>query len=455
MTASRFVQPIDYYGQYKTGSWAGYTFKEPLGYTSGVHTGVDYNGPGAGNADLGLPIRAIANGIVRAVEDKSGIGFGKTIIIEHPLSASLKSKLGCDSLFSRSMHCQTIIVGVGQEVKAGQTIASVGNSGTQWAHLHLDLYKNTISYGGVHYNYDKDTQLASYLDAFEFIQQNLNNPDEDVLQPFQRVVGPNGVNHREAPNTGAKIRQEWLPGEVLDFAGYVTGENVNNNPYWYVGKYSGGYLWSGAFENSTLNGLAALDLPPTPEPEKPTPVPPPEPPAMFIPDSPLVTKVVPSPNYGAVNNDGTVDKNASQIPQFIVLHQWGNPALNYKLDGVLNHLADAGSETGVQYVADDTGIYQMVKETKRAWHAGPEGNNGIGIEINPNGGDVMWALVRALIKDINSRYAREFPIRKHSDFMATECPKYLDLSKLSEASGDLEPRVKALEDKLSKMKEVL
>lgn len=37
MVATKFQQPCDYYGQYRTPSWAGYYFKEPLGYTSGVH----------------------------------------------------------------------------------------------------------------------------------------------------------------------------------------------------------------------------------------------------------------------------------------------------------------------------------------------------------------------------------------------------------------------------------
>jgi hypothetical protein len=166
-----FQQPIDSIaGNYGDSSWPGYKFKEALGYTTGVHTGVDYNGPGGGDADLGTPIHSIADGIVRAVEDKTSIGFGKTTIVEYPLDARLQAELGCSSLFGRHMHQNETFIPVGQKVTRGQVIGKVGKTGTKAAHLHLDLYKGTISGGGVHWRYDKDTQLSSYLDAYLFIE---------------------------------------------------------------------------------------------------------------------------------------------------------------------------------------------------------------------------------------------------------------------------------------------
>lgn len=177
----RFVQPCEFTGTYPN-NWAGYKFKETLGYTTGKHTGVDYNF-GSGDQDFGKPILSISTGIVRYTGDKSNIGFGKTTIIEYPLNASLKAELGCDSLFARYMHQDSILVGVGQKVDAGQKIGTVGKTGTKYAHLHLDLYKSTIGHGGVHLFYDKDTQLASYLDPYIFIESHKTVLEDDMPIP--------------------------------------------------------------------------------------------------------------------------------------------------------------------------------------------------------------------------------------------------------------------------------
>ena len=409
--AIKFQQPMDYFGQYKTGSWAGYYFREPLGYTSGVHTGVDYNGPGSGNADLGMSVRSVANGIVRYVGDRSDIGFGKCTIVEYPLSAPLRKELDCNSLFGRFMHQQRIDVSVGQEVLIGQGIGTVGNTGTTWAHLHLDLYKDTISYGGVHFNYDKDSRLESYVDPFEFIQGH-QTANTEVLMPFQRIVGVNGVNHRRAPSTTAQVSTEWPADEVLDLAGWIHGESVGGNDIWFTGKYSGGYLWSGAFTDPSTHDLIDLN------PAAPTPVPTPTP-ENFPADSPLVTKVIPSPNF----------INADQEQKFIVVHQWGRPEDKFTLQGVLNGWQDTVRGVAPHYTIDDSGIYQDVQESKRAQHAGPQGNDGIGIEFDPNGGDAMYALGRALVADIRARRGN-LALRMHSEFMPTECPKYINLSRL-------------------------
>lgn len=411
----RFIHPIAYAGQYRTKTWAGYVFKESLGYTTGVHTGTDYNGPGAGNADLGSPIWAIANGTVRYVGNRSDIGFGNTTILEIPLSDKLKEELNCSSLFARIMHQQEIHVTLGQEVNVGDGIGTVGNTGTQWAHTHLDLYKDTIAWGGVHFHYDKDSRLESYLDPFEFIEAHLAD-DTLTIKPTQRMVGVNGVNHREAPNTTAIIRKEWQKDEILDLKGYVHGESVNGNDIWFVGGITGGYLWSGAFTDASTHDLSDLTEYPNPVP---TPLPDPAP-AMFIPDSPLVTKVVPSPNI----------LNEEITPEYIVIHHWDDPAQHPTLQGTLNHLTDLSVGISAHYVIDDSGIYQLVPEHLRAQHAGPQGNNHIGVELDPNGGPAMYANFVALRADIQQRKGKTLMLKKHSDFMQTECPGNIDMQRL-------------------------
>lgn len=275
--ATYFTQPMCYYGTYRTNTWAGYVFKENLNNgteSKPWHTGVDYNGAGGGNADLGMEIRSIADGIVRWVGTRNDLGFGNMTIIEYPLSNALKKELGCDSLFARYMHQNTIEVTTDQEVMIGQRIGSVGNSGTQWAHLHLDLYKNTIEGGGVHFRYDKNTELQSYLDALPFIQSHNTSPVSDAkLQGFQRrVSNPDGVNGRSAPNTAASIVKEFTQGEVLDFKGFVVGQDPygNGNLIWFVGRYSDTYWYSGAFEDKDTHDLPNLTPQETPTPNNPS-----------------------------------------------------------------------------------------------------------------------------------------------------------------------------------------
>lgn len=206
MVASRFVQPIEYAGSYPD-NWAGYVFKDVLGYTSGIHTGVDYNGPGAGDADLGMPVVAIADGVVKYVGNRAAEGFGNVVILEHPLPDVWAEQLGTDKLYSRYLHLLDWSVAVGQTVSVGQQIARIGKSNTQWAHLHLDLWKADL---GIHFRYDKDTDLASYLDPFRFI--------EGHKQEEEGMKADIGMVKQMAQTVGGRIGmggRPWTEGEDL------------------------------------------------------------------------------------------------------------------------------------------------------------------------------------------------------------------------------------------------
>lgn len=170
------MHPMKYSGTYPS-NWVGYTFKAALGYTSGKHTGCDYNYL-TGSADKGLPIVSIANGVVRMARNLTSIGFGNTVIIEHPLSPELQKELGTPALFSRYMHLENLnSARAGQEVSIGQQIGTCGTTGTKAYHLHLDLWKANL---GVHTRYDKDTPLESYLDPFVFISNHLKEGEPMV-----------------------------------------------------------------------------------------------------------------------------------------------------------------------------------------------------------------------------------------------------------------------------------
>lgn len=415
--ANQFKQPIDYYGTYRTNTWAGYVFKELLGYTTGVHTGSDYNGPGGGNADLGMEIRSIANGIVRYVGNKNSIGLGNTTIIEYPLSPTLKAQLGCDSLFGRYMHQNTIEVSVGQEVSIGQRIGTVGNSATQWAHLHLDLYKSTISYGGVHFNYDKDTQLASYVDPFEYIQAHLTAVDITAsLLGYQRLVSnADGVNGREQASTDSKVIKEYKKGEVLDFKGYVKGQDPYGagNNIWFVGKYSNTYWYSGAFTDKGTHDLA--DLTPQPTTPPPTPTnPEPEKVYSFEKDFDFITEVVPA----AIDNFEY--SNFPTAPTKAVIHDFGTDGKD-TYESTVNEFKKKGTEKSSQFVVSGLKRAQMVKLGDRAYHAGPTGNVYVGIETDPKQDNDTIISTRLILQALRAKYGYKLEVIKHSSLMNTQC----------------------------------
>lgn len=87
----------------------------------GLNKGIDIRG------DLGEPVLAAADGNV--VYAGSGLrGYGKLLILKHN-----------DQVLSAYAHNSVLKVAEGDEVKAGQTIAEIGYTGTQSAKLHFEI----------------------------------------------------------------------------------------------------------------------------------------------------------------------------------------------------------------------------------------------------------------------------------------------------------------------------
>jgi len=97
----------------------------PIHRVEKMHKGVDFK------AKIGTPIYATSDGKVSKTKEQS-VGYGNHVIIQH------------DAEFS-TMYAQMseIKVKVGQEVKKGDIIGLVGNSGASTApHLHYEVRKN-------------------------------------------------------------------------------------------------------------------------------------------------------------------------------------------------------------------------------------------------------------------------------------------------------------------------
>lgn len=107
---------------------------------SPVHFGEDWNGIGGGNTDLNDPISSCANGVVTFAYDTRG-GWGRVMIIRHAYRDPKTGKIKfVDSLYG---HLRQMMVKMGDHVKRGQQIGTMGNNrGMYPAHLHFEIRHN-------------------------------------------------------------------------------------------------------------------------------------------------------------------------------------------------------------------------------------------------------------------------------------------------------------------------
>ncbi len=124
----------------------------PIHKVMKMHKGIDFS------ANTGTDIFATGDGKVLRVENKKS-GYGKNVIISHGY--------GYKTLYA---HMSVIDVKVGQEVKKGEVIGQVGNTGTSTApHLHYEVHYMGNAVNPIHFvldglsteEYQKMLDLAS------------------------------------------------------------------------------------------------------------------------------------------------------------------------------------------------------------------------------------------------------------------------------------------------------
>jgi hypothetical protein len=133
-----------------------------------------------------------------------------------------------------------------------------------------------------------------------------------------------------------------------------------------------------------------------------------------------------SPNYTKGRQGASIDK--------IVCH-WMAGTLA-ATDSVFQNTT---RQTSAHYgVGQDGQVHQYVKESDTAWHAGNWDANITSVGIEHEGGpgipitDSVYQTSGELIASIWQRVGRQLPLRKHSDFKATQCPGTLDLNRLTD-----------------------
>jgi murein DD-endopeptidase MepM/ murein hydrolase activator NlpD len=102
-----------------------YTYSSPFGIRWGqLHAGIDLAAP------EGLPYKSIHSGKVIQAGYYGGYGYAVTV----------QNDDGTQVIYA---HSRRVLVSVGDEVKAGQVIGQVGNTGNSYGtHLHLEIHVN-------------------------------------------------------------------------------------------------------------------------------------------------------------------------------------------------------------------------------------------------------------------------------------------------------------------------
>ena len=128
------------------------------------HMGDDWNGRSGGNSDLGDPVLSIADGLVVYSHDY-GSSWGQVVIVRHKYRDRSGQTKYVDSFYG---HVRSRLVSVGQQVRRGQRIASIGNNrGMYVAHLHMEIRKNinvgiqTWNFSKSHANYHQPTSFIA------------------------------------------------------------------------------------------------------------------------------------------------------------------------------------------------------------------------------------------------------------------------------------------------------
>jgi murein DD-endopeptidase MepM/ murein hydrolase activator NlpD len=163
-TATRFDFPL--------GSEHGALAYNAQPFTENRHLGDDLNGIGGENSDLGDAIYSVADGRVVLAQD-GGPGWGNVIIVMHAIEEN-GSRRYVQSYYG---HVDEVQVEVGQDVRRGEQIGTVGNArGKYWAHLHFEMRDFVTPWVGP--GYREDTR--GWINPTEFIQQHRGAPDDDV-----------------------------------------------------------------------------------------------------------------------------------------------------------------------------------------------------------------------------------------------------------------------------------
>lgn len=179
---------------YPVENWKKWYDAQPYGTktTYGFHDGADLNLGTGGDSDLGQSLLAVCDGTISSVHSHTTTPtFGKHIHLEFNINGK--------TYYAHYAHCKDVFVTVGQTVKQGDKIATVGKSGTQYAHCHFAIKNQPTGVDGIAKTKE---DLKKWEDPIKFIEANLGNviispPDNmDYKAIFDKTGDIKGLEDR-------------------------------------------------------------------------------------------------------------------------------------------------------------------------------------------------------------------------------------------------------------------
>ena len=184
------------------------SINQHFGAYLGTYEGVKYNGYHTGTdlkGSVNTPVLAIADGIVSRIRmtfPKGGERYGGWFtVIDHP-------QIGKQSIY---VHTQKPLVTVGNQIKAGQQIASLASMTKFNTHLHLEVKnsgknildsakqptifvgQSTTPKGKNGYIYDKYLMNDIWVNPMTFISNS--NPNAKAIDTAQPIMDINSIVH--------------------------------------------------------------------------------------------------------------------------------------------------------------------------------------------------------------------------------------------------------------------
>jgi len=187
----------------------GYGFAEKQG--DGVwHPGVDLNAGAGGDADLGKPVRAPTDCVVRRVLpwDRLTTGFGNHVWLE-----------ATDGHWLHLAHLHAIACREGERLPRRALLGTCGKTGNwQWAHTHWEVtYAKPASWTQWPTGWSKDRVLDVYMDPFAYLAATwpgAAETGEDTPEMEEPVLNDAELEHEAR----AQVWREFYAEGTSDFA---------------------------------------------------------------------------------------------------------------------------------------------------------------------------------------------------------------------------------------------
>lgn len=160
--------PVPGHIQAKTETWDKRSFRVTQTFADHVADkrglGIDF-----GNGRCGANVLAMFDGVV------SLSGFLGAALVVRVRHSSLSAKFGGGDVVSGYAHLSTSVVNVGQLVKKGQTLGTLGKSGADACHLHAGFTVNDVE-----------------RDYWQLLDQNAQNSDVTIIVNAALLLDANG-----------------------------------------------------------------------------------------------------------------------------------------------------------------------------------------------------------------------------------------------------------------------